>query len=108
MTNARKLIEEKIGITRLDIQYHVDCIKSHQKSYKLHEYSLAVLEALLKEIEPEKVETGATEQLYIDLMKAGRKIEAIRQYRTQYGAGLVEAKTAVENIYSRYLNNNKS
>src|SRR4051812_10167619 len=43
---------------------------------------------------------GAADQTQqiIELLFAGRKIEAIKVYRTQTGAGLKEAKDAVENL----------
>jgi hypothetical protein len=43
---------------------------------------------------------GADPQV-VELLKAGRKIEAIKVYREQTGAGLAEAKQYVEDLERR-------
>jgi large subunit ribosomal protein L7/L12 len=45
---------------------------------------------------------GPPSQLVTDLMRQGRKIEAIKLYRQQTGTSLVDAKNAVEALESRY------
>ena len=53
------------------------------------------LDLLLKHhglAEPEPAEMAQIR----DLMRAGKKIEAIKVYREQFGGGLAEAKAAVE------------
>lgn len=46
--------------------------------------------------------TDPTEAQVVALMALGRKIEAIKVFRTATGAGLKEAKDAVEQIAQRY------
>jgi ribosomal protein L7/L12 len=41
---------------------------------------------------------GKPDEVIRQLLHSGRKIEAIKQYRQQYGTGLKEAKEAVERM----------
>ena len=45
--------------------------------------------------------TSQEDQL-LDLLRRGRKIEAIKVYRAQHGAGLKEAKDAVESLAAQH------
>src|SRR5262245_30234534 len=49
-----------------------------------------------QESEAPTSEGSSWESRVLDLMRAGQKIEAIKIYRTETGAGLKEAKDAVE------------
>jgi ribosomal protein L7/L12 len=49
-------------------------------------------------IESRDPPASALDQQVIDLVRSGRKIEAIKLYREQTGAGLKDAKDAVEQI----------
>jgi ribosomal protein L7/L12 len=47
---------------------------------------------------PAQVADGEVSAGVMDLLRAGKKIEAIKQYRIETGAGLLEAKEAVESL----------
>jgi ribosomal protein L7/L12 len=42
--------------------------------------------------------SGKRDEIIRELLRSGRKIEAIKHYRQQYGTGLKEAKEAIERM----------
>jgi len=53
--------------------------------------------SMTEDAQPE-VATGSLEEQVLALCRAGKKIDAIKLYREQTGAGLKEAKDAVEDL----------
>ncbi|GAG75843.1 unnamed protein product [marine sediment metagenome] len=74
-----------------------DEIRELQKHVKKLERKVAFLLDHLQLNYQEESSPGITQEI-VDLVRMGRKIEAIKLYREETGAGLKEAKEAIDTI----------
>lgn len=95
--SAIQMILARIAQSEEQIKSQEDCIKWSEQSILRSQGIIHTLQSLLDDLRAE-----IDMKPIMELMKDGRKIDAIRAYRAESGCGLKESKDYIESYYQNH------